>query len=118
MEFIQKLKQAEILEISKLLIPSPGQIFSTKLAENRLLRLELYALAKEESISGHNLLETTLYLVTDGILSINGREVKDGDFCIVEKSVCSELKAIKIARFLSIHFLMRLNLRFPLSICR
>ncbi len=105
MEYIHKLQKAKILSLSKLLEPSPGQIFSTELAENTIFRLELYALGKEESISGHNLLETTLYLVTDGILNINGNNLKTGDFQIIEKSICSELKAIENTQLLIYTFI-------------
>lgn len=100
MEYIQKIEKAKILDIAKLLVPAPGQIFSTQLAENKVFRLEQYALGTGESISGHNLLETTLYLVTHGVLSINNNELKAGDFYLVEKSVCSEIESIEDAQVL------------------
>lgn len=107
MKFIHKIEQSRILELKKLLIPGEGQIFSTGLAENDLFRLELYALGKGESISGHNLLETTLYFVTDGRMLINGKELKSGDFKIVEKSVCSEIEAAEDSQILFYTFYER-----------
>jgi quercetin dioxygenase-like cupin family protein len=100
MKFIHKIEQSKILELEKLLVPAEGQIFSTELAENSLFRLELYALGKGESISGHNLLETTLYLVTDGKMKINGKDLNTGDFKVVERTVCSEIEAVEDCQIL------------------
>lgn len=115
MDYINKIEKAKILDISKLLIPSPGQIFSTQLAENKLFRLEQYALAAGESISGHNLLETTLYLVTDGLLTINDKELKTGDFQVVEKSICSEIEAIEDSQVLFYTFFENSDTAFSIK---
>lgn len=93
MAYIRKLESGKLLKLDSLLPCYEGQILSTKLSCNDLLSLELYSLSKGESISTHNLMDQTLYIVLTGILSVSEKEIPEKSYFLVEKDTPSELLA-------------------------
>lgn len=93
MPYINKLERAKLMRRDELLPFNDGQILSTKLSSNDALSIELYSIAKGESISSHNLMNQTLYVVLTGTLEISGTEVGDRCYLLVEKDTPSELIA-------------------------
>jgi len=93
MAYINKLESGKLLKLKNLLPCYEGQILSTKLCSNNILSLELYSLAKGESISTHNLMDQTLYIVLTGILSVSAKEVPEKCYYFIEKDTPSELMA-------------------------
>jgi quercetin dioxygenase-like cupin family protein len=93
MAYIRKLESGKLLKLDSLLPFFEGQILSTKLSCNDILSLELYSLSKGESISTHNLMDQTLYIVLTGILSVSEKDIPKKSYYLVEKDTPSELFA-------------------------
>jgi quercetin dioxygenase-like cupin family protein len=93
MSFIKKIESGKLLK-RELLLPSiEGQILSSRLSENDLFSLELYSLAKGESISSHNLLELTLYVILSGKLDVSSQKLGAKEYFLATKDTSCELFA-------------------------
>lgn len=95
MSYINKLESGKLLQIKELMPSLDGQILSTKLCSNKALSLELYSLSEGESISTHNLMDSTLYVVLTGVLSVSDRMINKSCYYFVEKDTPCELRAIE-----------------------
>lgn len=93
MAYIRKLESGKLLKIDSLIPFVEGQILSTKLSCNDVLSLELYSLSKGESISTHNLMDQTLYIVVKGLLVVSDKEIHEKSYYLVEKDTPSKLFA-------------------------